>query len=1039
MSTSEVSASSVADFINSVGINVNIYPSTSGSLVSQLDYLGLDQVRAEAPTSASAAGTFAAIGAAGIRFDLITTCWELPITPSLLNTMFGYIDTVSPYVQSVEGPNEVQNDPDTYQGLAGQAEWTALQTTLYQMVQNDPHLTNAQKSTDVLSFSNVPGGNFTSPLTATNAASVHAYGQPGILPYDVVNPTLGVTTIAPGKPIIVTESGQTTVPTAQGVSGQEQALYDTDLFLDDYVIGVSKTYLFNLQDFNSSPTDTDFSGWYGLYNSDGSIKPAGTAIHNLTTILADPNASAGQTTGALAYTLTGLPDDGHQLLLEKSNGTFDLALWAENNGLYNTATRTLNAEPSSPVTLSFGGDVHDVSVFDPITGSSAIETLSAAGSLTLSLGADPLIVQISPQAPSAPATSASGSTPAAPAFPTLTVGAGADQVALQVSEDQSGGDVLFTVSIDGTQIGGTLTTAAIHAAGQDQTVDILGNFAPGEHIVSVDFLNDNGGRNLYVDSTSANGTVVGGGSHALYWDGSVGTAFDQPYPVARPPTVAAPAPVTPPIAQPAQPVLTIGAGQDVLALQVCEDAFQGDAQFTVMVDGYQVGGTLTATASRALGTTQTVDVLGNFSGGTHTASVDFLNDLSQLGVGDRNLYVTGATIDGVAVPGSSETLLNTGGKQFSFTSANPGALTVGSGNDDLSLQVSEDAYQGDAAFTVSVDGSQVGGTLTTTALHDLGQNQTVNVLGSFAAGPHTVAVTFLNDLYAGTPTTDRNLYVDGGSIDGSQLAGIAHTLLSDGSQSSTFTAEPIGTQTVGSGSDVLALQVAEDAYQGDAQFTVSVDGTQVGGVLTATALHDVGQNQTVDVLGNFAAGQHSVSVDFLNDDYKAYSGDRNLYVDGASLDGTAVAGSALKLFSAGAKSLSFIAPSNSSATAALPTLSAGSGALALQLGVSENAYQGDAMFTVAIDGKEVGGTLTATANHTVGQSQLVDVLGALTPGDHTLTLDFLNDAYSGVPGGGDRNLYLDHVTGPSTTFAGSSLALLGDGPQSVHFVVAAQH
>ena len=402
MSVSEVQASSVAGFLSTLGINANIYPSTSGSLVSQLDYLGIDQIRAEAPTSASAAGTFAAIGAAGIRFDLITTCWELPITQTRLNTMFGYIDTVSPYVQSVEGPNEVQNDPDTYQGLSGQAEWTALQTTLYQMVQADPQLTTAQRTTAVLSFSNVPGGAFTSPLAATDDASVHAYGQPGVLPYDVVAPTLGVTTIAPGKPIIVTESGQTTVPTAQGVSGQEQALYDTDLFLDDDVIGVSKTYLFNLQDFNSSPTDTDFSGWYGLYNSDGSIKPAGTAIHNLTTILADPNASTGQTTGALAYTLTGLPGDGHQLLLEKSDGTFDLALWAEDNGQYNTSTGTLNAAASSPVTLSFGGDLHDVSVFDPITGSSAIETLSAAGSLALSLGlalaAGLLPMPISPRA-----------------------------------------------------------------------------------------------------------------------------------------------------------------------------------------------------------------------------------------------------------------------------------------------------------------------------------------------------------------------------------------------------------------------------------------------------------------------------------------------------------------------------------------------------------------------------------------------------------------------------------------------------------------
>ena len=769
------------------------------------------------------------------------------------------------------------------------------------------------------------------------------------------------------------------------------------------------------------------------------------------------------------------------MLLEKSDGTFDLALWAEDNGQYNTSAGTLNAEASNSVTLSFGGDVHDVSVFDPITGFTATETLNAVGSLTLSLGSDPLIVQIGPDivpgngtgstgtsgsgtSSSGTSTGGSSASPTTSAFPTLTVGTGSDRVVLQVSEDQSAGDVLFTVGVDGTQVGGTLTTSAIHSAGQDQTVDVLGNFAPGAHTVSVDFLNDNGGRNLYVDSTSANGTVVGGGTHAIYWDGSVGTAFDQPYPTAPAPVapvtvtptptpiapspvtptpVAPVSPVTPPIAQPAQPVLTVGSGSDVLALKVSEDAFQGDAQFTVMVDGHQVGGTLTATASHALGATQTVDVLGNFSAGTHTASVDFLNDLSQKGVGDRNLYVAGATIDGVAVPSSTETLLNTGGKQFGFTSTNPVALTVGSGNDDLSLQVSEDAYQGDAQFTVSVDGAQIGGTLTTTALHDLGQNQTVNVLGNFSAGTHAVSVDFLNDLYAGTPTTDRNFYVDSGSIDGTQISGIRHTFLSAGAQSSSFVADPVNTETIGFGSSVLALHLSEDAYLGDANFTVSVDGTLVGGTLTATASHDVGQSQTVDVLGSFAAGTHTVSVNFLNDLYKPHSGDRNLYVDGASINGTAIAKSSLTLLSSGSRSLSFITQETSSSVsstvaASSPSLalSVGNGAIALQLAVSENAYEGDAQYTISIDGKQLGGTLTAAANHTAGQSQTINVLGSLMPGDHTLSLDFLNDAYSGISGGGDRNLYLDSASGSFATFATSSLKLLGDGAQTIHFVVA---
>ena len=207
--------------------------------------------------------------------------------------------------------------------------------------------------------------------------------------------------------------------------------------------------------------------------------------------------------------------------------------------------------------------------------------------------------------------------------------------------------------------------------------------------------------------------------------------------------------------------------------------------------------------------------------------------------------------------------------------------------------MSEDAYQGDAQFTVSVDGTQIGGTQTVTASHAAGQTQTVNVEGDFGPGQHNVAVDFLNDLYGGTTSTDRNLYVDSASYDGTPAAGATLSLMSSGTQSLTVgssapaTTTPAPTTptpiTLGSGSNTIALQMSEDAYQGDAQFTVSVDGTQIGGTQSVTASHAAGQTQTVNVEGNFGPGQHSISVDFLNDLYGGTaSTDRNLYVDSAT-------------------------------------------------------------------------------------------------------------------------------------------------------------
>ena len=57
------------------------------------------------------------------------------------------------------------------------------------------------------------------------------------------------------------------------------------------------------------------------------------------------------------------------------------------------------------------------------------------------------------------------------------------------------------------------------------------------------------------------------------------------------------------------------------------------------------------------------------------------------------------------------------------------------------------------------------------------------------------------------------------------------------------TPTPLPTVPVGSGADTLDLQVNEDAWNGDAQFTVAVDGQQIGGTLTALASHAAGATQ----------------------------------------------------------------------------------------------------------------------------------------------------------------------------------------------------
>ena len=292
---------------------------------------------------------------------------------------------------------------------------------------------------------------------------------------------------------------------------------------------------------------------------------------------------------------------------------------------------------------------------------------------------------------------------------------------------------------------------------------------------------------------------------------------------------------------------------------------------------------------------------------------------------------------------------------------------IGSGSDTITLTMSEDQAQGvDALFTVNVDGQQIGGLQAVSAQRSSGQEETFTFAGNFNPGSHNVTVTFANNfLYPGS-SGDRNVYVDGVTYDGqtisskttpiyespiyppnsgSNILGNAVFQVNDttgvpSGAPSTQSSTP-GPVSVGSGSDTLALNIAEDAFQGDAQFTVSVDGQQIGGTQTATALVEEGQQQEFDVHGNFGGGSHNVTVNYLNDQVGGYypagtpglppgtwaldTADRNLYVMGMSLNGGSPAsGTPWELSSSGSFSWNVTsgnntAPSTTAAAVTAPT------------------------------------------------------------------------------------------------------------------------
>ena len=239
---------------------------------------------------------------------------------------------------------------------------------------------------------------------------------------------------------------------------------------------------------------------------------------------------------------------------------------------------------------------------------------------------------------------------------------------------------------------------------------------------------------------------------------------------ALPPTV--PAPTTPAATLPG-PILP---GTDTLQLSLSEDAWQGDAQGIVTIDGKAIGGTVTVTAPHNQGKSQTINLTGQWGPGAHDVGVQFINDAyGGTSTTDRNLHVDAVTLDGQASAAAPASLYSNGTAHIA-TAASP-----------LMLQLSEDAYLGNAQFSVAVDGTTLGGPQSVTVSHASLGAQNFSFGQALAAGTHDVAVSFLNDAWGGTAATDRNLYVNAIAVNGATAPSTSASLLTTSTQHFSIT------------------------------------------------------------------------------------------------------------------------------------------------------------------------------------------------------------------------------------------------------------
>ena len=151
---------------------------------------------------------------------------------------------------------------------------------------------------------------------------------------------------------------------------------------------------------------------------------------------------------------------------------------------------------------------------------------------------------------------------------------------------------------------------------------------------------------------------------------------------------------------------------------------------------------------------------------------------------DRNLYVNSVDYNGVTYSNTTAALWTTSAKDFNIGGSSASGTPPA---DTLTLHLSEDTYQGDAQFTLSIDGKTITTAQSVTTLHNSGLWQDLTFAGNFGVGSHTIGITFINDAYGGTATADRNLYLGGIDCNGTHFGSGVTELNSNGTASFSIT------------------------------------------------------------------------------------------------------------------------------------------------------------------------------------------------------------------------------------------------------------
>jgi hypothetical protein len=174
-------------------------------------------------------------------------------------------------------------------------------------------------------------------------------------------------------PRVTTETG-TTIGGA--VTEEIQALNLLSLYLDQFKRGWSYTAVYLLRD----RVDEGGNQTFGFYKPDYTPRKAAVYLHNLTTILGDKGHL--ENPGRLDYSIPTEPATTHDLLLQRSDGVFELVVWSE------------RIKGSDSVSVKLGQAPISLKLYDPTISTLPAQTFANVRFVPLVLSDHPFIIEM---------------------------------------------------------------------------------------------------------------------------------------------------------------------------------------------------------------------------------------------------------------------------------------------------------------------------------------------------------------------------------------------------------------------------------------------------------------------------------------------------------------------------------------------------------------------------------------------------------------------------------------------------------------------